>query len=113
MKLILDGDVNVYYIQTLCMIFFPGEKFGAAGQEQPDVPVLSLRLRRRPEGGLEASVTVTANGRSASAVRVLEDTEHHTGCNTALCRRDADLEDGLDLGRAKRERCLLIFGRHR
>ena len=36
MKLILDGDVNVYYIQTLCMIFFPGEKFGAAGQEQPD-----------------------------------------------------------------------------
>ena len=27
MKLIIDGQANVYYVQTLCMIFYPGEKF--------------------------------------------------------------------------------------
>ena len=27
MRLYIDGSVNKYYIQTLCMIFFPGSKF--------------------------------------------------------------------------------------
>lgn len=27
MKLYINGDINEYYVQTLCMIFFPGEKF--------------------------------------------------------------------------------------
>ena len=28
MRLYIEGPVNKYYIQTLCMIFFPGGKFG-------------------------------------------------------------------------------------
>ena len=27
MKLHIEGDINEYYVQTLCMIFYPGEKF--------------------------------------------------------------------------------------
>ena len=27
MKLTVNGDINAFYVQTLCMIFFPGEKF--------------------------------------------------------------------------------------
>ena len=27
MKLTVKGDINAFYVQTLCMIFFPGEKF--------------------------------------------------------------------------------------
>ena len=27
MKLTVTGDINSFYVQTLCMIFFPGEKF--------------------------------------------------------------------------------------
>jgi hypothetical protein len=27
MKLTVTGDINAFYVQTLCMIFFPGEKF--------------------------------------------------------------------------------------
>ena len=27
MKLTVSGDINAFYVQTLCMIFFPGEKF--------------------------------------------------------------------------------------
>lgn len=66
MKLILDGNINAYYIQTLCMIFFPGAKFGAAEQENPDAPELYLRLSEN-ENGVEAYVRVTVEGQSASA----------------------------------------------
>ena len=66
MKLILDGDINVYYIQTLCMIFFPGAKFGAAEQDDPNVPELRLKLTKT-ENGVEAVATITADGKSETA----------------------------------------------
>ncbi len=65
MKLILDGNINAYYIQTLCMIFFPGAKFGAAEQENPNSPELYLRLSEN-ENGVDAYVHVTVDGKSAS-----------------------------------------------
>lgn len=68
MRLILDGPINVYYIQTLCMIFFPGAKFGAAEQSDPDAPELRLTLRE-VDGGMEASATVTVGAESRSAFR--------------------------------------------
>ena len=40
MKLHINGEINEYYVQTLCMIFFPGEKF--SGEEQEGAPVLYL-----------------------------------------------------------------------
>lgn len=45
MKLIIDGQVNVYYVQTLCMIFFPGEKFSEDKPITPQTPVLSLHVK--------------------------------------------------------------------
>ncbi len=66
MKLKLDGNINVYYVQTLCMIFFPGAKFGADAQNDPDAPELHLSLTEQ-DGGLTARVTVSFDGKSASA----------------------------------------------
>lgn len=66
MKLILDGKINVYYIQTLCMIFLPGEKFGAAEQENPDAPELYVRLSEQ-EDGVEAYVKLNLDGKVATA----------------------------------------------
>lgn len=57
----LDGDLNRYYVQTLCMIFFPGEKFSDSEEPSPDTPELWVKLRR------------TENGWSASARAVLGD----------------------------------------
>ncbi|MBQ9131958.1 MAG: coproporphyrinogen dehydrogenase HemZ, partial [Clostridia bacterium] len=65
MKLILDGDINVYYIQTLCMIFFPGEKFGAGEENNPNAPELKLSLTESM-GGCLASVTACVEGKIAS-----------------------------------------------
>ena len=44
MKLIIDGQVNVYYVQTLCMIFFPGEKFSEEQEITPNTPILKLKV---------------------------------------------------------------------
>lgn len=50
MKLIIQGDINKYYVQTLCMIFFPGATFGEDEQESPDNPTLELRLTPADNG---------------------------------------------------------------
>ena len=44
MKLYIDGNINRYYVQTLCMIFFPGEKFPEDEEVTENTPVLSVKL---------------------------------------------------------------------
>ena len=44
MKLYVEGNINRYYVQTLCMIFFPGEKFPEDEEVTEKTPVVSLRL---------------------------------------------------------------------
>lgn len=44
MKLYVEGNINRYYVQTLCMIFFPGEKFPEDEEVNETTPVLSLKL---------------------------------------------------------------------
>ena len=52
MKLSVSGNINSYYVQTLCMIFFPGEKFSENAEQDPEVatPELSLALEETEEG---------------------------------------------------------------
>ena len=45
MKVIIDGAINVYYVQTLCMIYFPGIKFAEDEVVTPDTPILRVTLR--------------------------------------------------------------------
>lgn len=44
MKLITEGGINPYYAQTLCMIFFPGAKFGVDEEVGADTPVVTIRV---------------------------------------------------------------------
>ncbi len=82
MKLILDGKINVYYVQTLCMIFFPGAKFGAAEQEDPSAPVMHVTQLER-EGGVEVTATVSLDGKTETATRFQEFSDLHTEEKTA------------------------------
>ena len=50
MKLEVIGNINKYYVQTLCMIFFPGEKFSENIEESDDTPDLSLTLEESEDG---------------------------------------------------------------
>lgn len=59
MKLIIEGQVNVYYVQTLCMIFFPGEKFSEDVEITPETPVLHLKVAEDAVGySVDAHLTL-------------------------------------------------------
>lgn len=45
MKLYIEGDINRYFVQTLCMIFFPGAKFSETEEENDNTPTVSVSVR--------------------------------------------------------------------
>ncbi len=45
MKLIINGNISEYYIQTLCLLFFPGAKFSESEVVTPEVPVVSVTVQ--------------------------------------------------------------------
>ena len=44
MILHIEGTFNHYYVQTLCMIFFPGSRFSENEEPSPDTPEICVRL---------------------------------------------------------------------
>ena len=46
----LDSEINRYYVQTLAMIFFPGEKFGENEVDEPGTPYLYVRTQESEQG---------------------------------------------------------------
>lgn len=67
MKLYIDGNINRYYVQTLCMIFFPGEKFPEDEEITEDTKILSLKLTCTEEKAV-AEATVRYRG-EATAIK--------------------------------------------
>ena len=66
MILKINGDINRYYVQTLCMIFFPGATFGeneVAGNGVPEVHVDIIPT----ETNVRANVEIKLNDISCSA----------------------------------------------
>ena len=66
MKLHINGDINEYYVQTLCMIFFPGEKF--SGESEEDEPVLYLDVTENEEE-ITAAARLCYQGKETSATK--------------------------------------------
>ena len=66
MNIKLDSPINRYYVQTLGMIFFPGEHFGEDEENNPDAPTLFVRSRNTDEGVL-AYAEMTYAGKTATA----------------------------------------------
>ena len=59
MKIILDSPINKYYVQTLSMIFFPGERFGEKEEtsDSEGHPTLYVRSEEK-DGVIEAFAKV-------------------------------------------------------
>lgn len=68
MILDLDSEINVYYVQTLALIFFPGEKFSPGEERTPETPVLTVRVKRN-EMGYTASASLEIGEKRTSAER--------------------------------------------
>ncbi|MCQ2435848.1 MAG: coproporphyrinogen dehydrogenase HemZ [Clostridia bacterium] len=65
MKLIINGDLNEYYVQTLCLLFFPGEKFSKTEPDAPDAPIAELTVDGT-QNAASATVTLTYRGKSVT-----------------------------------------------
>ncbi|MBR6726676.1 MAG: hypothetical protein IKM08_00650, partial [Clostridia bacterium] len=66
MKLYINGDINEYYVQTLCMIFFPGEKF--SGEEVEGEPVLWLDVTEQTDV-ITAAARIRHQGKEAAVTK--------------------------------------------
>ena len=68
MKLFVEGDINLYYVQTLCLLFFPGAKFSADEELTESSDVLSLKMVTS-DAGITAYAELTSGGRTAKKER--------------------------------------------
>lgn len=66
MRLHINGEINEYYVQTLCMIFFPGVKFSA--EDNGDDTELTLTVTEDAEG-ITASAELSHQGKHATATK--------------------------------------------
>ena len=68
MILKIDGNVNRYYAQTLCMVFFPGETFGENETAEYGVPEVHVSTYPLKDGdGVTACVSMRLNDRVSEA----------------------------------------------
>ncbi|MBR2340530.1 MAG: coproporphyrinogen dehydrogenase HemZ [Clostridia bacterium] len=57
MILRINGDLNRYYAQTLCMLFFPGATFGEREIETGETPVITFDITKG-DGEVSAAATI-------------------------------------------------------
>ncbi len=82
MKLTVTGDINAFYVQTLCMIFFPGEKFSDTAEIDETTPVMDVSVHNTDTCSC-ASATLTYLGKTVSAQRSVEFLPERTKQRTA------------------------------
>ena len=68
MILKINGDINKYYVQTLCMVFFPGATFGENELPGEDVPEITVDLYRDSDNtNVTAYVSIKLNDKLCEA----------------------------------------------
>ena len=55
MNLKVYGEISAYYVQTLCLIFFPGEHFPVSDAENEEL-TCTVSVKMRPEGAFSRVV---------------------------------------------------------
>lgn len=76
MILHIDGNINRYYVQTLCMVFFPGSTFGENETPTDGVPVVTVSVYPDNDGQSEtAFVSIKLNDKVCEATETVQKTE--------------------------------------
>ncbi len=78
MKLYIDGPVNKYYVQTLCMIYYPGSKFSDDEPVDENTPEMWVTVRKSLETGVDVKVRLSFRGQSAEAERHYDYSDQYT-----------------------------------
>ncbi len=67
MILKIDGNINRYYVQTLCMIFFPGATFGENEVGGDGIPEVSVNVYPDADKNTTAYVSIKLNDKICDA----------------------------------------------
>lgn len=79
MILKVDSNINRYYVQALCMVFFPGAKFAENEQLTPETPIVEVSTSENEEG-VSAIASFTIGDKCVRA----EHTEPHIKSNVKI-----------------------------
>ncbi|MBO5315007.1 MAG: coproporphyrinogen dehydrogenase HemZ [Clostridia bacterium] len=72
MILNVSGNINRYYVQTLCMVFFPGATFGADEEVRDGVPVMNVDVSSDLGGeSVTAYVSIRLNDKLCEATETV------------------------------------------
>lgn len=82
MKLTVTGDINAFYVQTLCMIFFPGEKFSENQEVTDETPIMSVNVINSDTSSY-AKAVLTYMGKTVEAEKTVDFTQDRTKQRTA------------------------------
>ena len=64
MKLQIQGNLNEYYVQTLCLLFFPGSKFSKSDADE-NAPSANVSVELS-EDGANSEVTLSSGGKTVT-----------------------------------------------
>ena len=82
MILKINGDINKYYVQTLCMVFFPGATFGENEESGEGVPEVTVELAPDKESNcVSAFVSIKLNDKLCEATATVSYDEELTFSN--------------------------------
>ena len=76
MILHIDGNINRYYVQTLCMVFFPGSTFGENEQSGEGVPEVTVSVYSDNEEIETAYVSIKLNDKVSEATATVARSEN-------------------------------------
>lgn len=65
MKLTVRGNINEYYVQTLCLLFFPGSRFSKTDDEPQGSPSADVSVEETAET-ISATVTLSFCGKTVT-----------------------------------------------
>ena len=76
MILHIEGDINRYYVQTLCMVFFPGATFAENEEKREGVPEVTVNVEYDKEANTDtAYVSIRLNDKVSEASETIHRTE--------------------------------------
>ena len=82
MKLTVNGDINLSYVQNLCLMFFPGSKFSENEEQSDDLPWAKVTLKRL-KNGYKAKVALGRLEKSEESTVFVEDNPLYNDKNIA------------------------------
>ncbi len=74
----IDGNINKYYVETLCLVFFPGSTFGENEEARDGIPEVWVSVYPDEAGQENAYVSIKLNDRVCEATASVSPEEEIT-----------------------------------